>query len=444
MQREPMAGGWEVSAPEMMAVWSCRLSASSRLQAVVSLNLLLLMAGSTQGQIEPFLVHEVSPTSVLLANSGVRVPVGRWVHIDPSSDLVIQVRPGDRCLVTVLENDPLSQRHGMLSPKKFPCDFGPENVKYTHFGSRSPNRDRVRLQLRYDSQSDTIIVPFMLEVEVVFQQLQILTRNVPLLVDKLRGTSNAIDHKVLGYTFNRGSESCKLGVLLGASGLPRYGRLLNLTPGQMVDCDRFLSSGIRYEHTAWGTSPNRDYIPMLVELLDWQGSPLRQEYFQVMVRIREGAENTPPKPSFEALMMMEVDQFVLTAITPDMLAAEDLETSADHLVFTISSGLGPRQGHIISTDDQNLAITSFSQRDIRELNIAYQPPGGDSDVERIFQLELEVVDTEGARSDSFAFMFLVKPMNTLAPLATRNSGQLLFEGQSRALAGGLNLQLSNE
>ncbi|XP_067889545.1 FRAS1-related extracellular matrix protein 3 [Heterodontus francisci] len=438
-----MAGAREAAIAGLAGVSSCKLSPTSLVCCVVCL--CLLAAANAQEEFEPSLLDGARPDSIILSNSGVRVPFGRSVHIDPVSDLVIQVRPGDRCFVTVLENDPLSQRPGMLSPKKFSCDFGPEDVKYTHFGSRSPNRDRVRLQLRYDTQSDTIIVPFMLEVEVVFQQLQILTRNIPLMVDKLKGASNPIDKKVLGYTFDSSSETCKITTLVGTGGLPRYGKLLNFTSnGQMVDCDTFVTSGIRYKHTASTSSPNRDYIPMLVELLDRDGNPVKQEYFQVMVRIREGAENSPPKPSFVAMMMMEVDQFVMTAITNDMLAAEDVESDPDDLIFNITSPLGYQQGSIISTDDQNLPITSFYQRDIRELKIAYKPPSVDADVERIFQIEFEVVDSEGATSDTFAFMIVVKPMNTLAPVATRNSGQLLFEGQSRPLASGQNLQISDE
>ncbi|KAK6494141.1 FRAS1-related extracellular matrix protein 2-like [Huso huso] len=383
--------------------------------------------------------------SILVANSGVRVPFGRSIFIDPIKDLVTEVQPGDRCYITVLENDPLAQRPGMLSPKKFPCAFGAEEVKYTHFGSRSPNKDRVRLQLRYDSQTDTIIIPFMLEVEVVSQQLEVLTRNMPLVVDKLNGISNPIDKKVLEFTYDGSSESCKVTTLISTGGLPRYGTLLNYTSnGQMMVCDDFVNLGIRYKHTSTNNSPNRDYIPMLVELLDKEGNPVKQEFFQIMVRIKEGTENTPPKPSFVAMMMMEIDQFVMTAITNDMLAAEDVESDQDYLIFNITSPLGYEQGYIISTDDQNLPISSFYQRDINDLKIAYKPPSVDSDVERIFQIEFEVVDTEGAVSDTFAFMIVVKPMNTLAPVATKNTGQLLFEGQSRALSSTQNLEISDE
>uniref|UniRef100_A0A8B9HI93 Fras1 related extracellular matrix 3 n=1 Tax=Astyanax mexicanus TaxID=7994 RepID=A0A8B9HI93_ASTMX len=383
--------------------------------------------------------------TILVANNGIRVPFGRSVYLDPINDLVTEVQPGDRCHITVLDNDPLAQRPGMLTPKKFPCAFGAEEVKYTHFGSRSPSKDHVKLQLRYDSHTDTVIIPFMLEVEVVFQQLEVLTRNMPLVVEKLNGESNPIEKKSLEFAFEDGVTSCKVTTLVGAGGLPRYGTLSdNSVNGQMIDCEEFLRKGIRYVHTATTKSPNRDYIPMLVEVQDNNGNTIQQEHFQIMVRIKEGAENTPPKASFTAMMMMEVDQFVMTAITPDMLAGEDVESDSDDLIFNITSPLGYQQGYIISTDDQNLPITSFYQRDVKDLKIAYKPPSEDSEIERIFQIEFEIVDTDGAVSETFAFMIVVKPMNTLAPVATKNTGQLLFEGQSRPLSTSQNLEISDE
>ncbi|XP_036392654.1 FRAS1-related extracellular matrix protein 2-like [Megalops cyprinoides] len=388
---------------------------------------------------------ELSEDAILVANNGIRVPFGRPVFVDPINDLVIQVQPGDRCSITVLDNDPLTQRPGQLFPKKFSCEFGPNDVKYTHFGSRSPSKDRVRLQLRYDTQTDTIIIPFMMEVEVVFTQLEVLTRNMPLTVEKLLGTSNPIDRKILEFTFDRNEQQCKISSLAAGSPLPRYGKLIDEAKlGKMVDCDEFLKLNIRYQHTFTHRSPNRDYVPMIVELQDKEGNLLKQEFFQIMVRIREGEENTAPKPSFVAMMMMEVDQFVMTAITPDMLAAEDIESNPDDLIFNITSPLSFEEGYIVSTDDRNLPITSFYQGDLKDLKIAYKPPSVDSDVERIFQIEFEVVDTEGAVSDPFAFMIVVKPMNTLAPVVTRNTGQLLYEGQSRPLSSMHNLEISDE
>uniref|UniRef100_A0A9J7ZAP1 FRAS1 related extracellular matrix 2b n=1 Tax=Cyprinus carpio carpio TaxID=630221 RepID=A0A9J7ZAP1_CYPCA len=388
---------------------------------------------------------ELSEDAILVANNGVRVPFGRSVYIDPINDLVIQVQPGDKCTVTVLENDPLSQRPGQLSPKKFPCEFGPNDVKYSHFGSRSPSKDRVRLQLRYDTQTDTVIIPFMMEVEVIFTQLEILTKHMPVVVEKLLGMSNPINKKILEFTYDRNAHLCKVTSLSSGSSLPRYGKLIdNGKLGKPVDCDEFVRMDIRYQHTFAHRSPNRDYIPMYLELQDKEANVLKQEFFQIVVIIKEGEENTAPKPSFVAMMMMEVDQFVMTAITHDMLAAEDVESNPDDLIFNITSPLSFEEGYIVSTDDRNLPITSFYQADLKDLKIAYKPPSVDSDVERIFQIEFEVVDTEGALSDPFAFMIVVKPMNTLAPVVTRNTGQLLYEGQSRPLSSSQNLQISDE
>ncbi|XP_072302029.1 FRAS1-related extracellular matrix protein 2a [Eucyclogobius newberryi] len=392
---------------------------------------------------------ELSEDTILVANNGIRVPFGRSVYVDPINDLVIQTQPGDRCSITVLDNDPLSQRPGHLSPKKFPCDFGPSDVTYAHYGSRSPARDRVRLQLRYDAQTETVIIPFMMEVEVVFTQLELLTKNMPLTVDSLRGTSDPIDRRTLEFTYDRGLYKCEVTSLSGGgSGLPRYGRLLPLDAGKLssptMDCDELTRADVRYRHEFERASPNRDYVPMVVELHDAEGNAVKQEYFHLMIRIRGGEENTAPRPSFVSMMMMEVSQFVLTALTSDMLAAEDRESNPDELIFNITSPLSYEEGYIVSTDDRNLPITSFYQRDLRDLKIAYKPPSLDSDTERIFQLEFEVVDTEGAVSDPFAFMIVVKPMNSLAPVVTRNTGQLLYEGQSRPLFTAHNLEISDE
>ena len=55
-----------------------------------------------------------------------------------------------------------------------------------------------------------------------------------------------------------------------------------------------------------------------------------------------------------------------------------------------------------------------------------------------------MVDADGASSDPFILMVMVKPMNTLAPVVTTNSGLQLFEGQSRPLRADRNLQVSDE
>lgn len=84
--------------------------------------------------------------NILLLNTGIKVPLGRSVYLT-QNELQIRVAPGDRCTVTVLDNDPLALNPGHIMPRSFPCDFGPEDVVYSHFGSHNPPFDRIRLQV---------------------------------------------------------------------------------------------------------------------------------------------------------------------------------------------------------------------------------------------------------------------------------------------------------
>ncbi|XP_042907734.2 extracellular matrix protein 3 [Parasteatoda tepidariorum] len=387
----------------------------------------------------------VNESNIVHINSGIAVPFGRSVFVDPELDLNIRVLPGDRCTVRVIQNDPLSQRPGKLTPTNFPCQFGRDDVQYSHYGARSPPQDKVKLMVRYDSSDDTLIIPVVVNVQVMFDQLEIVTKNIPLSVDKLGGMSNPIDNKVLQFTYDRTGQICKVMILTAASGLPSYGELIN-NPYEdlMLDCDALLKSDIRYQHTSPNETPNKDFIPMVVELTDLDGNMITQEYFQIMVRIREAEDNTPPQLSFSALLLMDVNQFVMTAITPNILIAEDLESSSEKLIFNITNPLNYGEGSIVSTDDQNLPITSFYQKDLNDLKIAYKPPASDSDVRRFYLVEMEVIDTDGLASDPFTLTIVVNPMNTLAPLATRNAGLVLFEGQSRRLSSEKNLEISDE
>ncbi|KAM6136377.1 LOW QUALITY PROTEIN: FRAS1-related extracellular matrix protein 3 [Phoenicopterus ruber ruber] len=418
------------------------------LPAPAALLLLLLGLLSAPGVAEPPVEPDAS--AVLVSERGLRVPLGRSVSLDPAADLVLRVRPGDRCAVAVLGSGPA----GGLDPPRFPCAFARGQVTYTHFGARSSGRYRLRLQLRYDSPRRTLVVPFTVEVEVLFQQLRLLSRNLPLPVEKLRELSAPLDGKVLRFPEGEPGRRCRLTLLPPAAvgPLPAYGRLLDaegrpLPAGYSGDCTAVLQAGIRYQHTAATASPARDCIPARVSVLPAAG-PEEQEYFQVLVRIREGADNTPRKPSFLVLLMMEVDQFALAALTLDMLAAEDLETPSDLLVFNLTSPWPSdpqQQGFLLSTDHPGCPLVAFLQQEVRELKIAYQPLTLD-DQERLFQVEMEVLDPDGASSEPFAFVILIKPMNTLAPVATfsRVAGPqlMLLEGQSRPLSG--NLEVSDE
>ncbi|KAL3878630.1 hypothetical protein ACJMK2_030964 [Sinanodonta woodiana] len=384
---------------------------------------------------------------ILLVNEPVRVPIGRTLFLDPLKDLRINVRSGDQCQVTVTKNDPLPLQTGRLDPLSFPCKFGPRQVQYIHFGGNSPSEHRIQLLIRYISPTDTVIIPFTMTFKLVFIQFEIIRKHMPIVVDRLLGYSTAIDRKVLEFTYDKRTSNCHLTIFGQASGLPKYGYVLNETSSlSNIDCDQFLQLGIRYRHTAANKSPNMDYIPAVVELLDQSnGQTLKEEYFQIPVRIIAGQENTPPSASLNALFVMEsVSQFIMTAITPEILSAEDRETPADMLYFNITQPLSPSEGAIVSTDDQNLPITSFYQREINELKIAYKPPSADSDIRRMFQVEFQIIDSDGLHSDPIPLMIVVLPMNTLAPIVTTNRGLQLMEGQSRPIMSPQVLEISDE
>lgn len=229
------------------------------------------------------------PGSIILGNRGLKVPRGSWAYLDPLCDLVTRVLPGDSCYVTVFDYD-RAVIPGTLTPKKFPCAFEKGQVKYMHFGSKVITRDTVRLQVRYDTQTDTLVIPLTLEVEATANGREVVTTNTPLVVSELDGISSAINSQSLGIPFSAAGSSgsasrCKLTLLIGTGGFPRHGTLLNyVTNGQPTDCHAFLNMDVRYKLTATSDAPHIDYIPMLAELLDQHGRATQQEYFLITVR----------------------------------------------------------------------------------------------------------------------------------------------------------------
>ena len=256
-------------------VCRCRLTSAWK---ILLAGIACLISGKSMAQHPPSLEP---PSDIVETVSNVKVPYGRSVFINPDTDLRINVAKSDHCYVTVIPG-PLNQQPGYLSPGRFPCDFGPEDVKYSHLGARSPSEDNIRLQVRYDTPTETYIIPVRLTVEVLFIQRTVITKSLFLTVPELLGTSDAITGEILGFTYDESSEQCQAATLPGSAGLPRYGNLLNdLSQGSMIPCNDFLNAGIRYKHTAESSSPNRDQIPMVVELLDSEGNLIKQEYFQV-------------------------------------------------------------------------------------------------------------------------------------------------------------------
>lgn len=247
-------------------------------------------------------------------------------------------------------------------------------------------------------------------------------------------------------SIGRETEICRVTVI-GGQPLPRYGRLQHAqTTSDLIglDCDDFLTSEVRYVHADGRKTADMDWIPMMVEVVNLDGSDMRQEYFQIPVRIREGNYNTPPKLMDSSTLNMVVNQFILTAITPQVLSAYDEETPSERLIFNITKAPAYGEGYIVSTADSNMPIHSFSQKDVQDLNIAYKPPSSDSSSTRIIEAELQIVDEQGSKSDTYPLTIVVRPMNTMAPIVTRNQGIQLFEGQSRPITSWQNLEISDE
>lgn len=379
------------------------------------------------------------------------VSYGRTLELDPERHLKIVVPESSRCKVTVVHNDPLTERTGYLRPDRFPCNFVRGEVQYVHLGSRAPSKDFVKLNVRVDTAIETLLRHVVLDITVDFLPMQIVTKNTGLIVSDPGGISSPIDTKVLRLKYNAKLEACRIILLDSEKGLPRYGRLINVSRSVDrfvqpigIDCAEFLKADVRYEHTRGSNSPNRDYIPMLVEI--HRSGELRnsKEYFQVAVRILGATPNQRPVPSFMSSKFMAVDQFVTKLITPDVLDAEDAETYVDYLIFNVTHPLGTGEGSIITTDDPHKSITSFYRKDLKDLKIAYRPPMTMSSKSRMYQVVFEAIDTEASHSEPIIVLIMVRPRNTLSPTVIKNKELQLFEGQSRYITSKDNLQISDK
>lgn len=251
------------------------------MQSSISLYLLLTLAFSEAQYNITALSAKSSPRNIVQSNEPLSVPRGQRLYLTQGKHLKLEVAFGDNCLVRVLQNDPLSQRPGRLYPVEFPCNYGEKEVYYSHFGSPTIKTDQVKLLVRYDTQEDTIILPVILQVNVVDGKLKTVSKNEPLKLSKLLSESPPLDGSILQLDYDKSTEVCKIRLESRAVGLPRSGQIVNMDPGDELDCDAFLNAGVKYKHMVGKNSPNTDYIPFSVELQDQNGQPVYDENFQV-------------------------------------------------------------------------------------------------------------------------------------------------------------------
>lgn len=73
-----------------------------------------------------------------------------------------------------------------------------------------------------------------------------------------------------------------------------------------------------------------------------------------------------------AMFVLEVDQFILTPLTTSVLDCEEDETPKPLLVFNITEA--PLQGYVTHLLDHTRPISSFTWKDLSDMQVAYQPP----------------------------------------------------------------------
>ncbi|XP_052282124.1 FRAS1-related extracellular matrix protein 2-like isoform X2 [Dreissena polymorpha] len=385
---------------------------------------------------------DVRKADVVIVNRAVSVTQGRTVWLDPSRDLRLKVRAGNNCTVRAIDNEVnLYYKPGRLSKTEFPCTFTNSEIKYTHFGSESFTEDRLHLLIRYDSSSQTTVIPLVLVIKIVQASYEIVKKKQDLTVDD--GSSQPL-HNAVNFMFNSSLYSCRISILPDAYGLPLYGNLLsNGLSLTNIDCQDFQKSDIRYKFTSQQNGLNFDYIALHVRIFNKNMSTIKEEYFQLTVNSYLRQANTHPHASLNAIFVMEaINKFTMTAITPDIVSGVDDHTPPGRLIFNISLPLGPGEGSIVNTDDPETPLQYFYQREVNDLKIAYKPPQSDSNINRMFQLWVTIVDSEGLSSAEIPLMIVVQPLNSLASILSIVKGLNLIEGQSKAISSPDSLEIA--
>nr|XP_044612742.1 FRAS1-related extracellular matrix protein 1 isoform X5 [Equus asinus] len=411
-----------------------------------------------------------SPTFVS-TNRGVRVVKGSSAFLS-GDDLKFAIpKEKDACKVEVVMNEPITQRVGKLTPQVFDCHFLPNEVKYVHNGCPLLHEDTVKLRLYRFTETDTFMETFILRVYLLEPDCNIIRMsNNVLEVSEFYGLSRAIDKNLLRFDYDR-TASLECTVRLDPLGtlLPAHGQMVLVEPqpgeprgdqpqsffpesqlgtelkcpggsctlglkkiGSLkVSCEEFLLMGLRYQHMD-PPSPNIDYIAIQLDLTDSRSKIVyKSESAWLPVYIRAGIPNQIPRAAFMAMFILEVDQFILTSLTTSVLDCEEDETPKPLLVFNITKA--PPQGYVTHLWDHTRPVSSFTWKDLSDLQIAYQPPNSSHSERRHYEVELEVYDFFFERSAPIAVHISIRTADTNAPRVSWNTGLNLLEGQSRAI-----------
>ncbi|NXM95749.1 FREM1 protein, partial [Sylvia borin] len=409
--------------------------------------------------------------SFISVNLGMKVMKGQSVFLS-EEDLKFSIpREKDACKVEVVINEPITQRVGKLTPQVFDCHFLPNEVKYTHYGCPILDEDMVILRLYRFTETETFVETFTLHVKLLEPDCNIIKmRSHALEVPEYYGLSRVIDKNILTFDYDRKINlDCTISIISLETHLPAHGELIarkvqqeqflgdqpwSFVPGtkhslgqecrngsctlglgvinnKKMNCEEFLRMGIQYRHLDL-PSPDTDYIPVRLDLSDSRSKTLHKtEYAWLPVQIRGAAPNQIPKAAPMAKFILEVDQFILTAITTTTIDAEDKETPKSLLIFNITKP--PLQGFITHLSDHTKPVGSFTWKDLCDMLIAYQPPNNSHTERRNYEVEFEVHDFYFEKSLPVTVHLSIRPADTNAPRVSWNTGLNLLEGQSRPI-----------
>ncbi|XP_008565946.1 PREDICTED: FRAS1-related extracellular matrix protein 1-like [Galeopterus variegatus] len=411
-----------------------------------------------------------APTFISV-NRGVKVTKGSSAFLSPEDLQFAIPRQKDACKVEVVRNEPVTQRVGKLTPQVFDCHFLPNEVKYIHNGCPILDEDAVKFRLYRFTETDTFTETFILRVYLLEPDCNIIRMsNNVLEVSEFYGLSRAIDKNLLRFDYVRmATLECTVSLDPVRTRLPAHGQVVLVEPrpeeprgdqphsflsesqlgteqkcpggsctlglkkvGSLkVSCEEFLLMGLRYQHMD-PPSPNIDYISIQLDLTDSRSKVVyKSESAWLPVYIRAGIPNQIPRAAFMAMFILEVDQFILTSLTTSVLDCEEDETPKSLLVFNITKA--PRQGYVTHLLDHTRPVSSFSWKDLSDMQIAYQPPNSSHSERRHYEVEVEVYDFFFAKSVPISVHISIRTADTNAPRVSWNTGLDLLEGQSRAL-----------
>ncbi|XP_074217653.1 FRAS1-related extracellular matrix protein 1 isoform X8 [Camelus bactrianus] len=419
----------------------------------------------------PLLLPAWAGPTLVSVNRGLRVMKGGSAFLS-QDDLKFTVpKEKDACKVEVVMNEPITQRVGKLTPQVFDCHFLPNEVKYTHNGCPILDEDTVKLRLYRFTETDTFVETFNLRVYLLEPDCNIIRMSDSALeVSEFYGLSRAIDKNLLRFDYDRtASLECTVSLDPVGTRLPAHGQVVLVEPqpeeprgdqphsffpesqlgtelkcpggrctlglktvGSLtMSCEEFLRMGLRYQHLN-PPSPDIDYISVRLDLTDRRSKTVyKSESAWLPVYIRAGIPNQSPRAAFMAMFILEVDQFILTSLTTSVLDCEEDETPKPLLVFNITKA--PLQGYVTHLWDHTRPVSSFTWKDLSDMQIAYQPPNSSHSERRHYEVELEVYDFFFEKSAPISILISIRTADTNAPRVSWNTGLNLLEGQSRAI-----------